>query len=238
MPGDEKPDDAKTGTEDTGDDQEDGRQTEDLATALEAEQSSLSNDEKPEDLAEDLKAELDSLFDAESEEDSEREGSDASSEEEPDRFSLVETYKTKLKWRPLVGQGTYEPAPAADELPKVNGGQSWKRHYEELLELLEQAKVNNYWDNYMQGQDPVAKQAVARIAGLCQALAPAAATVRDGNRKHKLGYGCHILAKAHADAFFNVRMEVERARRFIWRSAEDFAIGIMHYHGRGPVGVI
>lgn len=220
MPGNERPDDGKTGIEGTG---------QHLADAGEADDDHMvENDATAE-------ADRDSLFDTESEEDSERKGSDTSSDEEPDRFLLLLRAKKRMNWRGLPGQGDYKEPHPLKKLPKVNGGHSWKRHYEQLRDLLEQARANNDWDNYM--QDEAAMQAVAQIGAECRALAPAAAKVRDGTKRHKLGYGSDVLAKSHAEAFFGIRKEIEKARRFIWRSADNFADGILYYQDNPGVAV-
>lgn len=239
MHGDEDTDDEEAGYEETGyeetgeewaGDEETG---DDQADEEEADYENVYKDEIPDsEVDNNEQNERDADREDGFEEDTDRKGSDASSEAEPVNFYLSPAERRRI--RSLAGQGSYQPPPTHPRLPTVNGGPSWRRHYDALLVLLDQARVNNYWDNHM--QDPVAGQAVSRIAAECRALAPAAHAVLRG-KDHSLGFVGFEggLAPGHAELLLQLRMEVEKARRFIWRSADDFAIGIEEVDGRRGV---
>ncbi len=217
---DDEPGDEETGDEETDDDQYSDDESADLEADLMAALHGFDTDDQEP-----------------SEEDSDREGSDASSAAGEDSFQPTNAERRRL--RPLEGQNTsYHPTITRIKLPKRNGGMSWRRHYEELLSLLDEALEREYWHNL---EDPTAAQAVSQIAAEVEALAPAAKAVRDGKRAYMLGFGDVggiFAAKSVVAHFFKyIRPLVEAIPRFEWRSQSDYAVGILHYDDTRSKGV-
>ncbi|KAB5572462.1 hypothetical protein GE09DRAFT_1269352 [Coniochaeta sp. 2T2.1] len=153
----------------------------------------------------------------EEEVDTDAEGDDSSDEEEPPEPISPSEQNDR---RPLPTQGHY-PHPQVQKLPKRNGGASWKRHFEQLQELMDEANTKNYWLR----DDEEAAQAIMRLFAECRALVPAAKAVRKGTQ-HDLGYGSYGTAVIAAQSFFNnEHYQVETMRKFPWRSKRDYAIG-------------
>jgi len=123
------------------------------------------------------------------------------------------------------------PSAVPQKLPKVKGDSTWEEHYNIVQRLLDEANEKDYWNS----RDDDAVRKVAELSAQVRALVPAARHVVNGNeRGYNLGFDIPEFTNQAATMLIRIRTDVEKNRRFNWRSDIDYAIGVLVPEGTRP----